>query len=486
MGEVYRAKDGRLGRLVAIKILPSKFSADADRIRRFEQEARAAGGINHPNVLVIYDVGTHDGFAYLVSELLEGQTLRERLLADNVPTRKAMDYALQTARGLAAAHNKGIVHRDLKPENLFITTDGLVKILDFGLAKLTQREAGPGQSNAPTAWESTEPGAVMGTVGYMSPEQVRGEDVDHRGDIFSFGAIVYEMLSGARAFQCDTAVETMNAVLKEEPSELRPTDAIPAGLITVVRHCLEKAPDDRFQSAKDLGFALESLPGMTAADAAGKRTSSTTSSKTPRGWIASLMIASAAIIALAIPTLRHLREQAPSEVRLDIVTPSTAAPLEFALSPDGRSIAFVASGGGAQRLWLRSLDNADAQVLVGTDGASFPFWSPDSRSIGFFAAGKLYRVNVTGGPTQAIADASVPRGGAWNAEGTIVFCRGAIRAAAPNTRLGRKSCRGHPDRPAAAVRSSLSTVLAGRPSIHLLRAGNGGSRGYLPDIAGWR
>src|SRR5262249_32276670 len=218
MGEVYRARDERLKRDVAIKVLPSLFSQDRDRLRRFEQEARAAGGLNHPNILAIHDMGSREGAPYVVSELLEGDTLRMRLVSGALPVRKAIDYAIQIARGLAAAHEKGIVHRDLKPENLFITKDGRVKILDFGLAKVTRPEsaaARAGGSAPPPA--GTEPGIVMGTVGYISPEQVRGQSADARSDIFSFGAILYEMLSGKRAFQGSSPVETMSAILREDP-----------------------------------------------------------------------------------------------------------------------------------------------------------------------------------------------------------------------------------------------------------------------------
>jgi eukaryotic-like serine/threonine-protein kinase len=261
MGEVYRARDTRLGREVAVKVLLRDFSADADRLRRFEQEAQAAGALNHPNVLAIYDVGTHEGSTYVVSELLEGQTLRERLEGSALPPRKALDYAQQLARGLAAAHAKGIVHRDLKPENVFVTADGRIKILDFGLAKLVERPGDTrGQSEAPTRMAHTEPGLVMGTVGYMSPEQLRGRPVDHRTDIFSFGAVLYEMLSGRRAFQGETPADTISAILKDEPPELSAASGVvvPA-LERVVRRCLEKSPDERFQSTRDLSFNLESL-----------------------------------------------------------------------------------------------------------------------------------------------------------------------------------------------------------------------------------
>ncbi len=261
MGEVYRALDSRLGREVALKALRASFSQDPDRLRRFEREARAAGALNHPNLLAIYDLGTHEGSPYIVSELLEGETLRARLGQGAVPLRKALDYTVQIAAGLAAAHQKGIVHRDLKPENLFLTKDGRLKILDFGLAKLTEpNSVGEEGENAPTVSVMTEPGAVMGTVGYMSPEQVLARPVDHRSDIFSFGVILYEMLSGQRAFRRNSAVETMNAILKEEPPELVETNPnFPAGVDRVIRHCLEKNGEERFQSAQDLGFDLKAL-----------------------------------------------------------------------------------------------------------------------------------------------------------------------------------------------------------------------------------
>ncbi|MDQ2979699.1 MAG: serine/threonine protein kinase, partial [Acidobacteriota bacterium] len=223
MGEVYRARDTRLGREVAVKVLPPGFSGDADRLLRFEREARAASALNHPNILTVHDVGTQDGAPYVVSELLEGETLRERLSSGALTSRRAVDYATQIARGLAAAHEKGIVHRDLKPENLFVTKDGRVKILDFGLAKLTRPEMGGPATKAPTQTAGTEPGVILGTVGYMSPEQVRGEAADQISDIFSLGAVLYEMLTGRRAFRGASAIETLNAILKEEPAEVSQT-----------------------------------------------------------------------------------------------------------------------------------------------------------------------------------------------------------------------------------------------------------------------
>src|SRR5271154_1521415 len=223
MGEVYRARDSRLKREVAIKVLPQALSLDADRLRRFEQEALATAALNHPNILAVFDIGTSEGAPYVVSELLEGETLRERLRGGAIPVRKALDYALQIAHGLAAAHEKGIIHRDLKPDNLFITKDGRVKILDFGLAKLTQPDSAT-HTSLPTQTQATEAGVVMGTAGYMSPEQVRGTAVDARTDIFAFGAVLYEMVSGQRAFRRDTAAETMTAILKEDPPELSEMD----------------------------------------------------------------------------------------------------------------------------------------------------------------------------------------------------------------------------------------------------------------------
>ena len=267
MGEVWRARDPRLGREVAIKVLPSSFSADADRLRRFEQEARAAGILNHPNITAVYDIGLSesDGAPYVVQELLEGEALRGVLAGGRLSSRKAIDYSLQIAHGLAAAHEKGIIHRDLKPENLFVTRDGRVKILDFGLAKLTHQEEGSQATNLPTATAGTEPGVVLGTLGYMSPEQVRGKPADARSDIFSFGAILYEMVSGRRAFQGDSAADTMSAILKEDPPDLSVTSQnVSPGLERIVRHCLEKNPEQRFHSAHDLAFDLEALSGVSS------------------------------------------------------------------------------------------------------------------------------------------------------------------------------------------------------------------------------
>jgi len=269
MGEVYRARDARLSRDVAIKVLPAAFSRDPERLRRFEQEARATAALNHTNILAIFDIGTHEGSLYVVTELLEGETLRQRIQSGPVPVRKATDYALQIARGLAAAHDQGITHRDLKPENVFLTKDGRIKILDFGLAKLTQPEKTTSGADTPTLALQTEPGLVLGTVGYMSPEQVRGKNADPRSDIFSLGAILYEMVSGKRAFHGDTAADTMSAILKAEPLPLTETQPnVPPGLARIVEHCLEKDAGNRFQSARDVAFALEAFSGSGSTSSA--------------------------------------------------------------------------------------------------------------------------------------------------------------------------------------------------------------------------
>ena len=264
MGQVYRATDSTLDRDVAIKILLPDTTPGSEQFQRFEQEARAAGALNHPNILAIYDIGSEEGLTYVVSELLEGETLRDRIRSNSsLPTKKILDYAQQIARGLAAAHAKGIVHRDLKPENVFITTDGHVKILDFGLAKLINPLADINQDpEGETMRVKTRAGTIMGTVGYMSPEQVKGAQVDHRSDIFSFGVVFYEMLTGKRAFRGESPIEVMSAILSKEPPEPTETErAIAPAFERIVRHCLEKRPEDRFQSTKDLAFDLESLSG---------------------------------------------------------------------------------------------------------------------------------------------------------------------------------------------------------------------------------
>ena len=430
MGEVYLARDPKLGRDVAIKVLPAEFSADAERLRRFEQEAQAAGALNHPNVLSIYDVETHEGAPYVVSELLEGETLRELLGGAALPARKAIDYALQVARGLAAAHERGIIHRDLKPENLFVTRDGRVKILDFGLAKLTEPDGDRARTDLPTRRINTDSGAVMGTVGYMSPEQLRGRPVDPRTDIFSFGAVLYEMLSGRRAFHRDSAADTISAILKEDPPELSQTDKnINPALDRVVRRCLEKNREERFHSASDLAFALEALSGSQGSGATTTVAPAEASESTPGrklrerlGWIAAALFL---VSTLALAALYFRRAEPRAEtMRFTIPAPEKGAFGDaLALSPDGRRLAFVVTGGaGATSLWVRALDSTAARELPGTEGAAFPFWSPDGRFIGFFAGNKLKKIDASGGPAQVLADASVEaRGGSWGVDGTILF-----------------------------------------------------------------
>jgi Tol biopolymer transport system component len=434
MGEVYRARDEKLNRDVAIKVLPAALSQDADRLLRFEQEAQAAGALNHPNILAVYDVGTHDGAPYIVSELLEGEELREQLNDGSLPQRKALDYAQQIAQGLAAAHERGITHRDLKPENLFVTNDGRVKILDFGLAKLRPQRTERVSSDIATQKQITHPGTVMGTVSYMSPEQVRGQQVDHRSDIFAFGLILYEMLAGKRAFGGTSAVELMNAILKEEPRELSETSAkISLPLEKIVRRCLEKKPERRFQTATDLAFALEAFStpsgsgletgtviSAMAEEAVARRTWFV--HRAPWAWIAAGVLFLVALM-LALPYFFPRAPTAPAVTRLTISLPEKLIIESLALSPDGTRLALSGRDeSGKTLIWIRALDTLTPQALPGTEGARFPFWSPDSRSLGFFAESKLKRIEIAGGSIQMLADSSLePRGASWGRDGTILF-----------------------------------------------------------------
>ena len=425
MGEVYRARDPRLDRDVAIKVLPAAFTADREYLRRFEQEARAVAALNHPNILAVYDVGEHQGAPYIVSELLEGETLRSRT-SGPMPQRRAIEFAQQIARGLAAAHEKGIVHRDLKPENIFVRTDGSAKILDFGLAKLTEPHPLGAGANLSTLAQDTRPGAIMGTVGYMAPEQVRGEAADHRADIFAFGAILYEMLTGRRAFAKETSAETLTAILREDPSDLTTVDrTVSPGLSRIVDRCLEKNAAARFQSTHDLGFALGQLD-TTSGTAAPVRPVVPRASR----WVPWALLALTALAWLTTSVLWRMTASRGSSdaapVRFQIQPPGpvsfTASGHYLAVSPDGRRVVFAAGAGGTQQmLWMQSLDSLTATTLAGTERATQPFWSPDSQYVGFFADGKLKRIPAAGGTAQPICDiADLPAGAAWSPNGTIL------------------------------------------------------------------
>lgn len=356
MGEVYRARDTRLGRDVAVKVLPATFASDSDRLQRFQQEARALATLNHPNILAVYDTGAHEGTPYLVSELLEGGTLREKLDAGALPARKATEIAAQVAQGLAAAHDKGIAHRDLKPENIFLTRDGRAKILDFGLAKQQRAESAAATISGP----GTAAGIVMGTVGYMAPEQVRGDKADYRSDIFAFGAILYEMLSGERAFRRDSSAETMTAILKEDPPELDLAKVSP-GLEKVVRRCLEKDPEHRFHSASDLGFAIEALTGSA--------TSNTHPVVAPPHskhwlWIAGLIVVGfgAVILFFTWPRLPN------SSVTAARITFERGNIYDARFAPDGHTVIYSAAWEGHPYALFSTREGAGESTPLGVNG----------------------------------------------------------------------------------------------------------------------
>jgi len=412
MGEVYRARDTRLDREVAVKVLPAHLSEDTDARARFEREAKAVAALSHPNILAIHDFGLEGGTAFAVTELLEGKTLREKMDGSALPARKAIEAALQIAHGLAAAHEKGVVHRDLKPENLFVTNDGRVKILDFGLAKLAAPERAEAGSLAPTRQAATQPGTVLGTAGYMSPEQVRGRAVDHRTDLFSFGAILYEMLSGARAFRGDTAADTMSAILKEDPPELTQSGkAFPPGLDRIVHHSLEKNPEERFQSARDIAFALESLSGITGST---PQPAIRAGAGLPKRAMASavvLLVVAAGIFAGWIAGSRSAAKDPPSWHRLTFRR-GTVWSARFA--PDGKTIVYGAAFEGKPvELYMTRPESPESKPLgfpktdilsISSTGEMAVMTGARTGTWGYGRFGMLARMPLVGGSPRPILD----------------------------------------------------------------------------------
>lgn len=414
MGEVYRARDPRLGREVAIKVLPSGSALDSERLRRFEQEAQATAALNHPNILAVFDIGSQDNAPYIVSELLEGETLRARLNSGSLPVRKAVDYALQVARGLAAAHDHGIFHRDLKPENIFITRDGNVKILDFGLAKLTMPEPGAAGMSAQATLDSvTGRGVLLGTLGYMSPEQCRGAAIDARSDIFSFGAVLYEMISGKRAFRGDSTADTISAILKEEPPDLAATGRdVPPMLERIVHHCLEKDPAARFQSARDIAFALEALSSISssAASSAATAAAEIAAPAQRKSWLVPTLLGVIVVLAVAVGLL-FVRVNAPPP------GPPSYRQLTFAreaitsarFAPDQRTIIYSTARIGTQTEMFSLAPDNHAPVSLGLKDADVESISPNGEMLLLLQRHSLVRVARVGTLARAPLTGAAPR-----------------------------------------------------------------------------
>ncbi|HEV2386423.1 MAG TPA: protein kinase [Candidatus Acidoferrales bacterium] len=456
MGEVYRARDTKLGRDVALKVLPEAFAADAERMARFEREAKVLASLNHPNIAAIYgfedangtDIPARVPLRALVMELVEGPTLAERVsgvvgaglkpaptIAKGIPLAEALPIARQICEGLEYAHERGIVHRDLKPANVKVTPDGAVKLLDFGLAKALEGESAAGEiSTSPTISRlATQAGIILGTAAYMSPEQAKGKPVDRRADIWAFGCVLYEMLTGKPAFGGETVTDILAAVVRAEPDWAALPAETPAAIRNLLQRCLRKDAKQRLQSIGDSRIALEEI--LSGAAAPEEARVGVPAQRSRSEFLAWALVAVLALIAAGAGTWAWLALRAPvAPAILSQLAPPSGATFAFsgneagspAISPDGRKLAFAAIGAdGKQRLWVRPLDAAAARPLEGTDGAAFPFWSPDGRSLGFFANGKLNCIDASGGPVLALSDARAGRGGAWNHDGAILFSPGA-------------------------------------------------------------
>jgi len=444
MGEVYRAKDTRLDRTVALKVLPQHLAADPDLRQRFEREARAVSSLNHPHICALFDVGRQDGTDYLVMEYLEGETLADRLSRGPLPTEQVLRYGIEIADALDKAHRQGIVHRDLKPGNVMLTKSG-AKLLDFGLAKLHGAQAAPAASVlsalATSARPLTEHGTVLGTFQYMAPEQLEAKEADARSDIFALGSLLYEMAAGKRAFTGKSQASLIAAILSADPPPLASVQPMaPPGLERLVKVCLAKDPDDRLQTAHDVMQELKwiaeagSAAGLPAPVAARRK------SRERLAWILAGVFAGLAALGAFVAS-RHVAER-PQVVRFELEPPAgtafhldataATAPGPVDVSPDGKSLAFSARNEETVRLYVRPLNVTEAPALPGTEGAQYPFWSPDSRFLGFFASGKLKKVEATGGPPLVLCDASNGKGGAWSPDGVIVF---APTATSPLSRV---------------------------------------------------
>jgi eukaryotic-like serine/threonine-protein kinase len=426
MGEVYRAKDTRLDRVVAIKVLPTHLTNNPEMQQRFEREARAVSSLSHSNICTLYDVGRQDGIDYLVMEYIEGESLADRLTKGSLPLDQVLRYSIQMADALDKAHRQGIVHRDLKPGNIMLTKSG-AKLLDFGLAKL--QDTGPGSVFSGSMVQTervslTGEGTILGTFQYMSPEQLEGQETDSRTDIFAFGAVVYEMATGKKAFTGKSQASLIGSILREDPPTISASQSMtPPALDRVVKICLAKDPDDRWQSARDLAQELRWI--ADGGSQSGMPVSASTKSKSRErlAWILAALFLAAAVLL----TLSQLFRRAPAEPRTVAFNVAAAEKNTLgnssAISPDGRLLAFTATeADGQERLWIRPMDSLEQRVLTGTEGAQFPFWSPDSRFVGFFADQKLKKIEVTGARPQALCEVSQnPRGAAWNRDGTIIF-----------------------------------------------------------------
>ncbi len=419
MGEVYRARDTKLGREVAIKILPSFSATDRDRLARFDREARVLASLNHPHIAAIYGLEDADGVPALVLELVDGETLADRIAHGPVRLNEALTLARQIADALEAAHEKGIIHRDLKPANVKITSDGVVKVLDFGLARVATGDVGTTDlTQSPTITVGgTREGSVLGTASYMSPEQARGRPADKRADVWAFGIVLYEMLTGRAAFDGETISDVIAKVIEREPDWSALPASTPLRLRELLHRCARKDPKARLQAIGDARVQIDEL--ISGAPDDGTRDRRHAAARSDRthavAWIAAALSLAAAA-ALLVPTTLYFRRAVPEPVltRFEIATPPTSDPVSFALSADGRQLAFVATAEGTPRLWVRPLDQVTAQPLAGTEGARYPFWAPDGRAIGFFADGKLKRIDLGSGAASGIGGcAEWPR---WDVE----------------------------------------------------------------------
>jgi serine/threonine protein kinase len=418
MGEVYRARDSRLKREVAVKVLPDAFARDAERVARFQREAEVLATLNHPHIAAIHHLEEFEDCRFLILELVEGETLAERIAKGPIPLDETLTIAKQIAEALEAAHEEGIIHRDLKPANIKLTPRGAVKVLDFGLAKVREGDSPSAVlTNSPTVTVGSTFGTIMGTAAYMSPEQAKGKEADRTSDVWAFGCVLYEMLTGRPMFEGETVNEILAGILKVEPDWLPLPPGTPEGLRRLLRRCLRKDKQERLQHMGDARIEIAEIQSGTETEIRQMPNPSRTKERLAWGLLLAI-ITLVAVIASALAV--RLARPVP-EMRVDVVTPPTGDPVSLSISPDGQKIVFVANSGGS-RLWLRSLDSASARPLMGTDNGSFPFWSPDNRSIGFFADGRLKRIDIDGGSLQTFANTSANAyGGTWNRDGLILF-----------------------------------------------------------------